>query len=988
MLDEPRSPLFPAVSLAPGLDASDEFLIPQLPDSPTLHTSSYRVYVIPTEKQLFVQGFQASEYEDRPPTLLRGSVVVHVLKATKLLKSLTLLFKATLKTDWPEGIPPKKQVYAEQHDLISHTWPFYQLDLPLTHCGADLYVPGGTKGSLHDNVLSLNLADAASPHLAPMESAALFAANLVKRAASPDRLTPSLSRADLAAVRSALSFTTDDSRRGLFSPGFYVYNFEHPIPPLSPESINLTFGRVSYHLELVIARFGAFKTNLVARVPVEVVRIPSENSVEENEPIIIERDWEEHMRYEIVIGGKAVVLDSYVPINFRFIPLRSKVQLHRIRVYITENCNYYCNNKSVHRAEPVKKFLLLEHKAKKNQSLMSKGGGMAETPPTAEEDEVLPRELEFQMFVPSVLNKKYNYCMHPDTSYENIQCDHWLKISLRISREDTENPQKRKHFEILIDSPVHLCSPSAAPNHTLLPSYDMEPDFLPVYSPNSPPMSPGVTPIDSSLQGVGRLLFSAFALGGNSTSNSGNASPVPTIQRPLSPIEFHRIASADDNEIPMERDLDLHLEANLYEPSDGEVLETLGSVQARPFSPLARTFSPLPNMMSPLNSPTMAPSPSLVRRPTVNPPSFDHPGITQDVLPPAYEREDFSFSLSPLRLDIPQRGSSSEIFFAGSSEVGIKDLLNKQLDQRARNSLSDRESIKSSQTSRTSDKESIKTQRSKNGDRDSIKSRLASKLSDKDSMKSSNELSRILKEEMRNKIPNDESIDPLEKQKIVPGASSSTAVQTAIDSASMAASQSTEGEDLAVTDFDVTETLSHLNTEFSNNKGKSRASSVSLLNSLVLGLDDMPLEQTLPLLSLSSTSVVDGGRFLFDDTQNGLLGNASMTDLVDSHYFGHDEHRVVGSLLLLRNPRIKKHYQEPPQSLRIEDPVDSIITSKGRQKSFGVIPLFNFEQAQYGDPKRSSSSSEFTVDEVTSQNDGKSEPFMEPPEFQTAVYNK
>lgn len=982
MLEEPRSPLFPAALLAPGLGDSSEYLIPQLPDHPTLHTSSYRAYVVTTEKHLFVQGFHAAEYEDRPPTLLRGCVVVHVLKPTKLLKLLSLLFKATLRTDWPEGIPPRKQVYAEHHDLISHTWPFYQLEVPVPNCGADLFVPG-SKAPLHEEVLALNLTEVGSPALAPMESAALFA-NFAKRATSPELLSPSPSRPDLATVLLALSFS-DDSRHGQFLPGFYVYNFEHPIPPLLPESINLAFGHVSYFLELTIARFGAFKANLTAKVPVEVVRIPLENSVEENEPIIIERDWEEHMRYEIVVGSKAVVLDSYVPLNFRFIPLLSKVQLHRIRVYITENCNYYCNNKSVHRAEPVKKFLLLEHKAKKNQLLMSKSGGMSDTPPADDDDEILPRELEFQMFVPSVINKKYNYCMHPDTAYDHIQCDHWLKISLRISREDPENPAKRKHFEILIDSPIHLCSPLAAHNHTLLPSYDMEPDFLPMYSPNSPPMSPGVTPLDYSLQGVGRLLFSAFALGGSSPNHASAHSSAPSIPRSVTPIEFHRIASADTNETPIERDFDMHLEANLYEPSDDEVRETLGSPQARPFSPQPRAYSPLPHLASPVASPLISPTPGFVRRPTVNPPSFDQPGVSQEVLPPAYMREDPALSLSPLRLDSTNPESCNDRFFGGTSEPGIKDLLSKQLDQRVRNSQSDRESIRSNQTGRSSDKESIKTQKSKSSDLGSTRGRLASKFRDRDSLKSATTPNRILKEEVRNRIVDDDSIDPLAKSESV---SSIPAIQVPAQSAHMDATQSTEGEDLVMDDLDLTDNLSHLGTEFSTQRPKSRTSSFSLLNSLALGLEDMPLDQTLPLLSLSSTSVVDGGRFLFDDHQGGLLGNTSMSDLVDSHYFGRDEHHIMGSLLHLRNPRIKKHYQENRQPIDPSEPIDPTSSAKSRQKSFGVIPLFNFDDTQFGDSKRISFGNDFTMDEVTTQNERKSESCIEQQDLQAIVFNK
>lgn len=981
MLEEPRSPLFPAELLAPNFANREEFLLPQLPDLPTLQTSSYRAYLVTTEKHLFVQGFTAAEYEDRPPTLLRGCLVVHVLKATKLLKSLGLVFKAVLKTDWPEGIPPKKQLYAEHLDLISHTWPFYNLESPAPNAGADLFVPGA-KATWHDDVLTLNLAEMMSPQLTLVDSAALLAL----RNPSADLLSPVPSRADL----------DGDWRRGYFSPGFYVYNFEHPIPPLVPESIHLTFGRVSYSLELTIARAGAFKPNLVAKVPVEVVRIPLENSVEENEPIIIERDWEEHMRYEIVVGSKAVVLDSYVPINFRFIPLLSKVQLHRIRVYVTENCNYYCNNKAVHRAEPVRKFLLLEHKAKKNQLLMSKSGGMSETPP-ADDDEVLPRELEFQMYVPSVINKKYNYCMHPDTSSDNIQCDHWLKISLRISRQDSENPEKRKHFEILIDSPIHLCSPLAAHSHTLLPSYDMEPDFLPVYSPNSPPMSPGVTPLDYSLQGVGRLLFSAFASGGHPPGHSATASPGPPIPRSVTPIEFHRIASSDNNQTPIERDLDLHLEANLYEPGVDEVRENLSSPQARPFSPQLRPYSPLPHLASPVASPANFAAP-FPRRPTVNPPSFDQPGVSQGVLPPAYKREDPALdlpSLPPMRLD-GTNPNLNPLIFGGSSEPGIKDLLNKHLDKRARNSQSDRESIRSNYTARSSDKESIKTRRSsdkesirtprsKNGDRDSIHSHLEPLFGGKDAGKLLNAPKCELKENESNLKTDSDSVEPSANAQPV---SPMPHMILPAQGASMASSSFAEGDDLVVDKFDLTGNLSQLGVDFTGHKPKSRASSFSLLNSLALGLEDAPLDQTLPLLSLSSTSVIDGGGCIFDDPQGGLAGNPSMTDLVDTHYFGHDEHRVIGSLLLLRNPRIKKHYQDPPQLIEPVELAGLLASPKSRQKSFGVISRFEIGANQFKDAKRNSSGSDFTIDEVPSQNGGKAEPYIELPEFQTVVFNK
>ena len=49
---------------------------------------------------------------------------------------------------------------------------------------------------------------------------------------------------------------------------------------------------------------------------------------------------------------------------------------------------------------------------------------------------------------------------HHGTIWPNIVVHHWIKIVLRISKADdtAETPGKRRHFEISIDSPIHLLS--------------------------------------------------------------------------------------------------------------------------------------------------------------------------------------------------------------------------------------------------------------------------------------------------------------------------------------------------------------------------------------------------------------------------------------------------------------------------------------------------------------------------------------------------
>lgn len=946
----PNSPLFPASSLTlpPGIYNDSEYLMPQLPEVPLVQTSSIKLYIVPTEKHLFVQGFKPVEYEGLPPTLLRGCLVLRVMKETKI-RSISLLFKGNQRTDWPEGIPPKKNVHSETVDIVSHTWPFFQAETAQRNCGADLFIPRG--GGQQNDVSHLNLSD-----LHPVESAASFATSLMKRATTPvdgslppmASLAPTDSMADLTAVLSSLS-VAENRKPGYFEPGDYIYNFEHPIPVLSPETTSMTFGMVQYHLESTIVRSGTFKANLVARLPVEVVRIPSENSVEENEPIVIERDWEDQLRYEIVVGSKSAVLDSYVPLAFRFIPLYGKVALHRIRVYVLESANYYCHNKTVHREEPVKRFLLLEHKAKKNKSLLSQSGGLTDE----SDDEILPRELEFQLFIPTILNKKYEYCIHPDTSFDNIKCEHWIKISLRISKQDPANPEKRKHFEILIDSPIHLCSALAAHCNTLLPAYDHEPEFLPKYAPHSPPMSPEVTPIDYSHHARHLILAALFPPGG---INGGSSIPPP---RSSTPIEFQHISTRDMNNEPIERDNDLHLEANLYKPEELKVLDALASPQAKPYSPVT----------SPSLLPINLGSPTRSRAPSLAPPAFDDlASNVDDTLPPAYFREDPALSLSPLRIDRPSistTGNSSSLptmNVQDTSLTGIKGMLNKQLDSRHRNSLSDRESLKS-----TPSKRSLESTPSKKS---------SESASSKKSVDGSEDWKALIGKEKQGT-----------NGKINPSTGTSGAQRNRTDRSSLDKNSSflldEENEKLPQPytgpndDSDITDikvhgappvpSAAHLRVE--KPRASSRRSSISLAT--LSGDNEDPLDQTLPLLSLSSSSVNEDQRLFDYDRRLSVLGSNS--DLVDVTEFGPGDFNVNGSLFTLRNPRIAKHYQNSPE-VEFEE-----TNGKARQKSFGVLPFDAFRSMAHMGGLTESSGERKSVSAVASSTRGKGDAFREPP---------
>lgn len=528
-----NSPLFPLEELSP-----ETFV--KLPKIPNAESRSVKLYIILAEPHLFLEGFTKDEVLSRPPSILRGCLFLRIIHPVKI-KEITLKLKGISRTEWPEGIPPKKVDHFESKGLINHTWPFFNYQnnyqiTPNSRNNADLFIPKSDSDvsnfSLDNNLSPVTSNQDLKPVMSPVSLLKSFRNN-------SNNLNSISSNSDLS---TSLSNSGNDDNK-LFIPGDYIYSFELPIQSSLPESVCVTFGSIIYNLEAHVERSGAFKSSLTARKPLNIVRAPFENSSEENEPIIIDRDWENRLQYDIVIYSKQVILNSYLPISFRMIPLE-KIKVHRLRVYITEHLEYYCHNKKVHRTEPPKKILLLEHKPPKdNDNLLSLGN-----------DEIGGVELDFQVFIPEYYNEKFH--LHPDTTSEDIQSHHWIKICIRISKPEPtpEDPNKRKQYELSIDSPMHILSSHCVHANTLLPSYEDQIKLDCINNPSETYSNKTLTP-----------KFNSF-------SNSKQS--------------FDKMMSPRNDTI---------LDSNLFKPDDSVPIEML-SQQAKPFSPIA---SPQLNAINP-----------------------------------------------------------------------------------------------------------------------------------------------------------------------------------------------------------------------------------------------------------------------------------------------------------------------------------------------------------------------------------------------------
>ncbi|KAF2468949.1 uncharacterized protein BDR25DRAFT_372836 [Lindgomyces ingoldianus] len=478
-----------ARSSAKNLASSAVQILPE--DKPLASGNGINVGISLTEPVLFLQGFEHTETSDRSTAMLRGRLHLRVTKPSKV-KAITLKFRGKATTKWPEGIPPKKVDFEETDTIMSHTWPFFNAQFPTAEAG-----PGADHVELYKSTAMNVTGQGGLFGKSPNNSSINLSTKESKRLSLQVSQSRSFGRGESATNGPSVA------QKGYrtFNPGDYMYNFELPLDSHLPETIDVELGSVKYELEAIVERAGAFRANLVGTKEVTLIRAPAEGSLEQVEPIAISRSWEDQLHYDIVISGKSFPLGAQVPIAFKLTPL-AKVQCHRIKVFVTENIEYFCANKRVHRMEPVRKVQLFEKRADgpptstfpgSSMRIVSGGGvpydqrvaaargqDVQVQDPTnllgdlSGEVNIGPTEMEFNVQLPSCHNMKdkdKSARLHFDTTYQNIQVHHWIKIVMRLSKPDQNNPTKRRHFEISIDSPFHILSCQATQANTALPAY-------------------------------------------------------------------------------------------------------------------------------------------------------------------------------------------------------------------------------------------------------------------------------------------------------------------------------------------------------------------------------------------------------------------------------------------------------------------------------------------------------------------------------------
>ncbi|CAN8096390.1 unnamed protein product [Discula destructiva] len=477
--------------------------------------------ILLAEPNVFLTGFDHdghTRYESHNSTaLLRGKLQLNVSKNTKV-KSITLKLLGKARTEWPEGIPPLKVDMYEEESLRTQALTFFHA----MHDGWETDFGNQCTYVLKGNSSSTNLT---RPSTSPRDSIASLQLGGRPRT---NMTAKELKKLSLRSVESR-SFGKGDSPavsqmqpRGfkVFYPGTYEYSFELPIDHHQLETIKLQYGSVKWELETTIERTGAFKPNLHGTKEVSIVRVPDQMSLETTEPISISRQWEDQLHYDIMISGKSFPIGSRIPIAFKLTPL-AKVQVHKVKIFVTESIEYWTNDRKVTRKDPGRKILLLEKAAGKpldkqyetSEFRIISGGelspderfharesaarrrtieghrsGTAPQPLPEPTENLLgdldlgletywgstEMEMNVQMPTCEMMAKDKSKRMNPDCSWKNVNVYHWMKIVMRISRIDPDDPtgKRRRHFEISIDSPFTVLNCRATQANTALPRYN------------------------------------------------------------------------------------------------------------------------------------------------------------------------------------------------------------------------------------------------------------------------------------------------------------------------------------------------------------------------------------------------------------------------------------------------------------------------------------------------------------------------------------
>lgn len=445
---------------------------------------------------------------DLPPSILRGSVILKLTKPTKI-KSLSLSFYGLCKTSWTHSdanslVDESLYSITEIQDTIyvnSHYWEYMSSEAPaqnnnnqnddhsFTHVYSDLH--GADVAILKSQPDRALFKGENSRTLHSSATQTISDGNAQIPIFSPD-----------AHPKRKMKSPASKASATLMPAGEYVYHFTLAVDAKTPESVLAPNGSIRYFLVPKVVRAGTFAINLSANQEVNLVRSPPNNcDSSSNNPIVISRNWDRRLHYEIVVPQKYIPLGSSIPVAIKLTPLE-KVSVHRVRVHVFETIEYVCPvDPSVKFHDRTLKLLLYEKRARApdlsssaKELTTKKIGNLLCAGIDSIEGDVAPTTIDCtlpflsepnaweavpaQYLSKSAGTEKIKF-LHPDSCASPfLKVRHRLVVSLRISKKESDS-EKRRNFEVKIDTPIHFLSKYCIHESVDLPRYNFD-DMVPL----------------------------------------------------------------------------------------------------------------------------------------------------------------------------------------------------------------------------------------------------------------------------------------------------------------------------------------------------------------------------------------------------------------------------------------------------------------------------------------------------------------------------
>ncbi|KZV97860.1 hypothetical protein EXIGLDRAFT_764061, partial [Exidia glandulosa HHB12029] len=272
----------------------------------------------------------------------------------------------------------------------------------------------------------------------------------------------------------------------------------------------------------IVHRQGAFTPKISAVREVVLVAAPGDEELGDVTDTVgsalgvgthvhIERQWETQMRYLIVVGGRGAPIGGRLPIWMTLMPL-APIKIYRISILLEERVDYYAHRRQVVRHDAIRRWELLalrnndkrllpvdieQHDAPLDALQVSplfpyvcydpyastgtdSDGNAKNQPHTERRDDALvsmlspdgPWMLHADLTIPQPCGRIHFTNRHPKSS---LGVNHILKIVIRTERGDDKEIDaktgRRKQFDIVVQTPIHILSCRCNNDWTALPTY-------------------------------------------------------------------------------------------------------------------------------------------------------------------------------------------------------------------------------------------------------------------------------------------------------------------------------------------------------------------------------------------------------------------------------------------------------------------------------------------------------------------------------------